>query len=361
MGRVLGGAATAPGSKRKKSALRRALLIAAGVLLLAGALTAGALRYARTRPFSTEQVAAQVRPSVVGVVQYRKDMLREAGEGSGIILSANGLIATNCHVVSGASRLVVVCADGKRYEAKLVGADARTDLAVVRIAAAHLRAARLGDSDGCRVGEQVVAIGNPSGLQLAGSVTKGIISAVNRDIDVGNGPMNLLQTDAAINPGNSGGALVDMNGRVIGINSAKIAQVGFEGIGFSIPVSTARPVLESLIRYGYVKGRVKFGITCRAIDALTARAENLPAGLYVASVEAGGSAASHGVKPGDIITALDGAATPTAEALIRERDQHRPGDIVFLTLYRPSTFGMVAAPVTLQEDRGTNAVQANNW
>lgn len=315
------------------------------------------------KPLSTEQVADNLCQSIVGVIQYQKikGTVKETGEGSGIIMSSDGFIITNNHVIDGACKIEVVLSSHKKFEAKAVGSDARTDLAVVKISSNGLKPAQFGDSRKCRVGQQVVAIGNPSGLKLAGSVTQGIISAINRDIDVGNGPMSLIQTDAAINPGNSGGALVDMNGRVIGINSAKIAEQGFEGVGFSIPISSAMPVAKSIIKYGYVKGRVKFGFSCRALSSLVASANNLPAGIYIESVDSKSDAAANGVKPDDIITAVNGRPTKTTEALITERDRHKPGDTVALTLYRRQTFGTLIVKVKLAEDRGLSEKDSNGW
>ena len=325
------------------------MLSTAAIIVVTGTAT---VTYVGSRPLTTEQVAAKVCPSVVGVVQYQKNRVSESGEGSGIILSSDGYIVTNNHVVDGACKLEVVTSDGKRYQAKNVGSDVRTDLALIKIKAAGLKTAEFGDSDSCHVGDQVVAIGNPSGLRLAGSVTQGIISATCRNIDVGNGPMNLLQTDAAINPGNSGGALVDMRGRVIGINSAKIAQQGYEGIGFSIPISSARTIISSIIKYGYVKGRVKLGVSCSMLDKESARARYLPYGAYVEYVDPKSGAAKGGVKADDIITAIDNVKITSTGALLAERDRHKPGDKVTLTIYRRSTCGTLIFNVELMEDRG---------
>lgn len=312
-------------------------------------------------PLTTEQAAVRILPAVVGVVQYQKGALSETGEGSGIIMSKDGRIITNNHVVEGASRLDVVLRSGKHYAAKLVGTDARTDLAVLKINAQNLSCAQFGDSGQCRVGEQVIAVGNPSGLELAGSVTQGIISALNRNVDVGNGPMNLIQTDAAINPGNSGGALVNMYGQVIGINSAKIAQSGYEGLGFSIPICTAKPVVDSILRYGYVKGRTKFGLKCREIDTVTAQVNHIPQGLYVGYVEPGSSAEKNGMKVDDIITAVDGQTVKTTDDLIGARDKHKPGDTLQLTVFRRGDGKTYQIPVALLEDRGIADNADGNW
>lgn len=308
--------------------------------------------YIKNRSLTTEQVASRICPCVVGVVQYKNDGVTENGEGSGIVFTSDGYIVTNNHVVEGSDKIEVVSSSGKRYTALKIGRDARTDLAVIKIKANGLKTASFGNSAVCRVGEKVVAIGNPSGLKLAGSVTQGIISAVNRDIDVGNGPMNLLQTDAAINPGNSGGALVDMKGMVIGINSAKISGQGYEGIGFSIPISSARPIIENLIKYGYVKGRVRMGLNCRIIGDVTAKANSIPAGAFVEYVDPKSGAASSGIKAGDIITMLGNKRVTSTSTLLTERDKHKPGEFVTVTVYRRITSGTLIFNLKLTEDKG---------
>jgi serine protease Do len=333
------------------------VIVAAAVSACTALLISGLI----TKPISTEQVAQRICPSIVGVIQYQQGTIGETGEGSGIIMSQDGFIITNNHVIDGAIKLEVVASNGKKYEAKPVGSDARTDIAVIKINGTGFKAASFGNSDDCQVGQRVVAVGNPSGIKLAGSVTQGIISAIDRDIDVGNGPMSLIQTDAAINPGNSGGALVDMNGNVIGINSAKIAQQGYEGIGFSIPISTAMPIVNSIIKYGYVKGRVKFGFNCRSLDSVTARVNNVPVGVFIDSVDPASNAAKSGVQAGDIITAVGSSPTPTTEELLRRRDSLKPGDTVALTIYRRSTCGTLIVNVTLMEDKGLADKNGDNW
>lgn len=345
----------AQGTQRSNSCWRfKAVVILLSAVIVASAGCA-AFFYVRLRPLTTAQVASKVCPCIVGVIQYKSGSVTESGEGSGIIMSQDGYIVTNNHVIEGAGKLEVVTSAGKRYDAKASGSDARTDLAVIKIKASGLKAAEFGDSGKCHVGDQVVAIGNPSGIKLAGSVTQGIISAIDRDIDVGNGPMSLLQTDAAINPGNSGGALVNMRGQVIGINSAKIAQQGFEGIGFSIPVSSAKPIVKSLINYGYVKGRVKLGLSCHILESIAAKANSLPEGAYIEYVDPKSDAARSGVKAGDVITAIDGVDVSSTGALIKQRDSHKPGEYAVLTVYRRSTCGTLILNVKLMEDRGTSS------
>ena len=203
--------------------------------------------------------AKKVGPAVVGITNkaYVRDIfnrvqLTERGTGSGVIYDKSGLIATNNHVVEGASEIIVSLTDGRSVKGNVLGADAATDLAVVKIDENNLPVADFGDSSTLQVGEPAIAIGNPLGLEFRGSVTAGVISALNRSIQLGERKFDLIQTDAAINPGNSGGALVNAEGEVVGINSAKIAVSGVEGIGFAIPINSAKPILDELAKKGRV-------------------------------------------------------------------------------------------------------------
>lgn len=195
-------------------------------------------------PLSTVEIAQKTLPSVAGIVTYQENETEPLNQGSGLIFSQDGYIITNAHVVSGADGINVVLYNGEQYEGFVVGVDNRTDIAVLKIQAQNLYSAVFGDSEQLQVGEDVVAVGNPGGLELAGSVTRGIVSAVNRPVRTSFSSgytVQCIQTDAAINPGNSGGPLVDSYGRVMGINSSKIATVDYEGIGFSIPSNTVLP------------------------------------------------------------------------------------------------------------------------
>ena len=314
-------------------------------------------------------IAKKVRPSVVGIVVYTQaqsieNLGQASSEGSGIILDDKGYIVTNAHVVNGAASIKVVLANEEEYEAKLVGLDTKTDLAVIKIDAKNLSPATLGDSSQVEVGETVLAIGNPSGLTLAGSVTQGIVSATNRMVkDSSTGyNMTCLQTDAAINPGNSGGALVNEYGQVIGINSSKIAATEYEGIGFAIPTNEALPIINSLTKYGYVKDRARIGISYQQIDEIYAKLQNVPAGLFVVAVDQTTDAYKKGVRVNDIITKIDGKAVNDSETVNDLLKSKKPGDTVRLTIYRinsttrkSSTFELT---VKLEEDRGqTNTTQ----
>ena len=266
--------------------------------------------------------------------------VQSASSGSGFVLTSDGYIVTNEHVISGATSIKVVLQDDSEYNATLVGSDERTDLAVLKIDATGLTPAEFGNSDQMQIGEQVIAIGNPGGLELAGTVTVGYVSAVNRSITTTNGnTVNCVQTDAAINPGNSGGALVNTYGQVIGINSQKIAATDYEGIGFAISINEAQPIINDLIQYGYVRGRVVMGITMQMIDQTYAAIYGYQPGIGVVSVEAGSPAEEAGLVAGDIITAIDGQSITTQEELNTLLEQYSPGDTITLTVYRQSVRG----------------------
>jgi len=291
------------------------------------------------------QVAQVVRPSVVGIINYRSGrMLRPDSEGSGIIVTENGYIVTNAHVVERAQSLVVVFEDMSEYEALLVGYDTRTDIAVLRVDRTGLPAAVLGNSDQLEVGETVVAIGNPGGVELAGSVTRGIVSAVNRVVSTPYDSTIFIQTDAAINPGNSGGPLSNEFGQVIGINTAKIVELGYEGIGFAIPMAYAIPIIEELILHGRVTGRVLLGITGEIVSD----------GVQIVTISSDGLI-DNGVQTGDIITHMDGQEIRNLNDIRAVLDTKRAEDTVELTIHRPSRTGpgeTFTVTVPLIEDLG---------
>lgn len=320
-------------------------------------------------PMSTPDIAEKVRPSVVGILNYENGSNIQSiivpGEGSGIIMSEDGYILTNAHVVENSSGLKVVLENGDEYEARIVGADDDTDIAVIKINAANLKFAEFGNSDQLRVGEKVVAIGNPRGLTLAGSVTQGIVSAVNRSLSSTAPDFTYIQTDAAINPGNSGGALVNEYGQVIGINTAKISQVAstvYEGIGFAIPITEAKPIIDDLKAYGRVTGRVKFGITVQTVDAYTASMYQIPQGAMIISTEEGSDISEKGVVAGDIIYAVDGTTVTSSMELKNAVYGRKPGDSVTLSIYRRTTGysdKKFDVTVTLMEDTGEQTVNGD--
>lgn len=314
---------------------------------------------------STEEIAAKVRPSVVGIQTYRTEYpMQVYGTGSGIIMSEDGYIVTNAHVVSGATGGILVILDNnEEYEAEVVGIDEKTDVAVIKIDASNLTAAEFGNSDELVVGERIVAIGNPTGMNLAGSVTQGIVSGLKRLISVTNEETNetiemeAIQVDAAINPGNSGGALINKYGQVVGINSSKMSSTQIEGIGFAIPISTAKPIVDDLIAYGYVRGRVLLGITYYPVsDAVGAMSGYTP-GLWVQSVREDMDAYAKGLRAGDIITQIDGQDVRDSATVKGILSAKKPGDSVKLTVVQQSISGKIKTytiNVTLAEDKGSS-------
>jgi len=264
-------------------------------------------------------LAAQlVGPAVVGIVNkaYALDIynnqkiLVDRESGSGVIISSDGYIVTNFHVVENAAALTISLSDGRTFAGRKIGVDPVTDLAVVKIDAANLPAAVLGDSDSLLVGEPAIAIGNPLGLEFQNSVTAGVISALNRSIEIGERRFKLLQTDAAINPGNSGGALVNADGMVIGINSAKISVSGVEGMGFAIPINTVRPIIKSIIEKGRViRAYLGVGVMDKASALQQGYELNIEKGVYVVNITPGGPAEKAGISKGDVILKIDGTET----------------------------------------------------
>lgn len=305
---------------------------------------------------NTVEIAAKLKPSVVGVSLYQSSLYNTPiSSGSGIIMTSDGYIITNAHVVSGGDSIEVQLDDGEQLAAKLIGMDLRTDLAVIKIEKTGLSAAKFGNSDQLKVGEDVVAIGNPSGLY--GTVTKGIISKVDGTITTESGSIiSILQTDAAINPGNSGGPLIDMYGNIVGINSAKIAQVGVENIGFAIPISKAKPIIDELIKYTYVRNRVRLGVLFQPISQTQAEYNNLPMGILVISLDKNCDIYNKGILANDIITKIDGISIKGSEDVLKILENKKPNDKVTLTVFRrsrPNKDTTFDVSVTLSEDKGT--------
>lgn len=308
---------------------------------------------------SAEQVYASAAPSVVGVVIYEPagSIISEPkGEGSGIVISEDGYIVTNSHVIGDSKHynVQIVTIDGTEYSASVVGYDTQTDLAVVKADASGLTPATFGDSEKLSVGAWVSAIGNPGGIDFAGSMTRGIVSAVNRDM--GSSLVKYIQTDAAINPGNSGGALLNMYGQVIGINTSKIVATGFEGMGFSIAINDAKPVIDDLIKQGYVSGRVRLGITGKVVSEYQSKMFGVPQGIIISEIADESDLEAQGVTENDIITKVNGTQITSFSNLQTELNKLNPGDTATLTIYRQasktapsSTFEV---KVTLLEDKG---------
>ena len=311
------------------------------------------------------EIAAQVGPSVVGVINKTKvqpqryydpfsgryyysadentDEMVEQGSGSGIIISTDGYIVTNQHVIDGAQEVSIILNTGDEITAQIIGQDVKTDLAVLKIDTDKtLTAAVLGDSTSVQVGELAVAIGNPMGQEFSGSVTAGIISAVNRTMTIENRTYNLLQTDAAINSGNSGGALINQYGEVIGINSVKLSESGVEGMGFAIAISEAKPIIDDLMSNGYVTGRPLVGISVQETKY----------GLFVASVQENSGAADAGLQEGDLIISVDGQKVSSTTEINDLRDQKKPGDTMAFRVLRDGE--QIDANVVLTESSSSN-------
>ena len=286
---------------------------------------------------TVSDVANIAAPSVVEIVTESVaygtffGQYTTSGAGSGVILSEDGLIVTNHHVIEDASNITVKLKTGEDYPAELVGTDDENDIALIRIKAEGLQAAVLGSSEGLVVGEGVIAVGNPLG-ELGGTVTDGIISALDREIEIGGKDYTLLQTNAAVNPGNSGGGLFNMYGELIGIVNAKINENSVEGLGFAIPIDHAKGIIEELATYGYVRGRIDLGMQFIEInDAKTALYYNVSeSGVYIASVEN----TSYGFNPGDLILSVNGEEIITMEDFEKAIGEHKVGDSLAVQVKR---------------------------
>lgn len=261
-------------------------------------------------------------------------------EGSGIIYTADGYIVTNYHVIENAisnqsiSKVYVTLPNSdEEIEASIIGVDSVTDIAVIKIQKEGLSAATFDDSNNLKVGELVVTIGNPLGRELAGSITVGYVSALNRTLTSNGRTYKLLQTDAAINPGNSGGALVSSSGKVIGINTVKIGATDVEGIGFAIPSNIAKPIVDELIKNGKIV-RPYIGISGISLDDNMAKRYNLVKGVYVAKIESSSAAYNSGIKVGDVIVKIDDKEITTIEELNEIKNSKNVGDTVKITVYR---------------------------
>ncbi len=332
---------------------------------------------AREDALSIPDIVDKALPSVVGIsavfeytksyswgfYQYDGGTQQIPGTGTGIVMNEEGYIITNAHCVYDTSEyqcgkavsvsVVMGDEDATEYEAEIVGYDLETDLAVLKIEADHLVPAEFGDSDTLRVGELVVAIGNPLGFELFGTTTCGIVSALNREVTISEKEMTLIQTDTAINSGNSGGPLLNSYGQVIGINSAKISSnyasgaASVEGLAFAIPISDASEIIDDLINHGYVVGRPQIGITSTNVDAEMAQRFNMPEGVYVYSVTPGSAAEAAGIRQGDIITGIQGQTVKTTDELNKIKDEYDAGETITLTIVRSGE--TLELSLTLQE------------
>lgn len=316
---------------------------------------------------SIAEIAKKAGPSMVGIRMTATASIdqffgleeEESGaEGSGIIINKDGYIMTNYHVVSYADprnqnhqrvTLEVFLPDKRQAKARFIGGDSLNDLAVIKIDLKKLAVADLGNSSKLKVGEPAIAIGNPLGLEFAGSVTAGVISALNRTISIEDRTLNLIQTDAAINPGNSGGALVNSEGKVIGINTVKISVSGVEGLGFAIPINDAKPIVNQLIKYGYVKGRPLIGISGQEITKPMADYYNLPVGIFVVRVEPDSGADKAGIRKRDVLISLAGKKVTTMKGLNAVKKSYKAGDTVKAVVVREEK--KVNLKLTFSEER----------
>lgn len=314
------------------------------------------------------QIAAKLAPSNVGIVVYTRNSNSSAGEGSGVIMGEDKsgtytYIITCAHVISDAGISARVQLDnGTTYDAEIVGFDTRTDLGVLKIKAKGLSAAEFGDSSALVVGDPVYAIGNPGGVELFGSFTSGYVSSIDRPVNSEIGyTMKSIQHSAAISPGNSGGMLVNAYGQVIGINSQKIAATDYEGIGFAIPISSAKEIIDDLINYHYVPNRPMLGITYYPVSAsaqysMIAQIKGLPAGtLIINEIDPEGALANTDARQYDMITEVDGKPLTTADVLLERIDNGKVGDKMTLTLCRVNSNYSIdefEIEIALVEDKG---------
>ncbi|MBR6792851.1 MAG: trypsin-like peptidase domain-containing protein [Clostridia bacterium] len=296
------------------------------------------------KALTVPEVATLVKNSVVEITteqivtgSFMQQYVSE-GAGSGVIITADGYIVTNHHVIDGATNINVRLADGTEYAAKLIGSDAKSDLAVIKVEATELTPAAYGKSAELAVGETVVAVGNPLG-KLGGTVTQGIISALDREITIENTTMRLLQTDTAINPGNSGGGMFNTSGQLVGVINAKSAGAEIEGLGFAIPIDTAATVIEDLLKVGYVTGRVDPGFTFVEVnDAMTAMMYRVSEmGLYISAVATDSDAAKAGFQSGDYVVSVEGTKVKTEAEANAVIDGKKVGDTLTMVIKRNGT------------------------
>lgn len=309
------------------------------------------------KSYTAESAFNKVSDSVVGIVGYTDKITtveNSATQGSGIILTSDGYVVTNAHVIGNSKTtylLQVVTSDGKSYNAGVVGYDSRTDIAVLKMDdAKDLKAAAFGNSENIELGEDIIVVGNPGGLDYQNSITKGIVSAVDRKMS-STSLVKYIQTDAAINPGNSGGPIVNLYGQVVGIATAKIVSEKYEGMGFAIPSATAKDIIDTLMKKGYVEGRVKIGITGSNISSDVASAYGIPMGIMVDEISKDGPCYGTELKTDDIITGVDDKEIQSFSDIYEILETHKPGDKIVIKYYRMSDQSTGEVEVTLAEDK----------
>ena len=292
--------------------------------------------------------------AIDSVVSISCTLENGSASGTGVVLTETGYIVTNSHVVDDAKAISVLLTDGRTLSARVVGADTISDLAVLWVDAQDLTAAQFGDSSALQVGDLAVAIGDPLGIELRGTMTDGIISAINRNVTSGGRTMTLIQTNAALNSGNSGGPLLNCYGQVIGINTMKIGaftnSAGVEGLGFAIPSTTVKQIVDQLISQGYVSGRPTLGFSCRETSTTEQRFYRLPSGLLITEVSESSDAAKKGVVTGDILVKLEGVSTPDQSTLETVLYSLQPGDTVEAVVFRSGNYYRIS--LVLEEATG---------
>ncbi len=274
--------------------------------------------------------------NIAAIVSIRAYQNGGGSTGTGVIMTADGYIITNYHVIQGSYEVEVLLSDDSVHQALLVGGDQTNDLAVLKIDAQKLTPAEFGDSDLLQVGDMALAIGNPLGEELRGTMTDGIISAISRDVNVDGNTMTLIQTTAALNSGNSGGALLNDRGQVVGITNMKMSSYSgsVEGLGFAIPTNTVKAIVDDLIAYGHVPGYPTLGILGSSMDAQRAMANGLVEGVYVQSVTAGSDAEKQGMRSGDVITECNGQTVTSVEDINAIKEGFQAGDVLTFRVYR---------------------------
>lgn len=309
------------------------------------------------KSYTAESAFNKVSDSVVGIVGYTDEITtveNSATQGSGIILTSDGYVVTNAHVIGNSKTaylLQVITSDGKSYNAGVVGYDSRTDIAVLKMDdAKDLKAATFGNSENIELGEDIIVVGNPGGLDYQNSITKGIVSAVDRKMS-STSLVKYIQTDAAINPGNSGGPIVNLYGQVVGIATAKIVSEKYEGMGFAIPSATAKDIIDTLMKKGYVEGRVKIGITGSNVSSDFASAYGVPKGIMVDEISKDGPCYGTELKTDDIITGIDDKEIQSFSDIYEILETHKSGDKIVIKYYRMSEQSTGEVEVTLAEDK----------
>ena len=292
--------------------------------------------------------------NIGSVVSITCDGYGSSSTGTGVVLSADGFIVTNAHVVDNANSITVQLTDDRVFEAEIIGSDEISDLAVLFIGVSNLTPAQFGDSASLRVGDTVVAIGDPLGAEFRGTYTNGIVSAINRDVDVDGRTMTLIQTNAALNSGNSGGPLINCYGQVIGINTMKIGTftdtAGVEGLGFAIPSATVKEIVDQLMAQGYVSGRPTLGLEGESISGVYQHYYRMPKGLYITFVDPGSSAYQRGIEDGDILLSINDKPVTNMDELKAAIYEYEVGQTVEAVIYRSGQRYLVE--LTLTEDRG---------